>query len=142
MGALTAIKGRLSKLVPMLSSNQPGEVVAAAEAISRALKGVGADWHDLTRELTGPAQSAPPRGHRTRTDSGAADSGAGRSGADNSGADTWRAMFAYCQGRPECLSTREQDFMNTLEGWRGMPTEKQLSWLTSIHRRVRRDRGG
>lgn len=35
--SLAPIAGRLGKLVPMLSSDQPGEVVAAARAIGRAL---------------------------------------------------------------------------------------------------------
>ena len=48
----TAVIGKLAKLVPMLSSNQPGEVAATARAIERTLKSAGADWHDLTKLLT------------------------------------------------------------------------------------------
>ncbi len=44
---LPAIAQRLAKLVPVLGSDQPGEVVAAADAIGRALRGAGLDWHDL-----------------------------------------------------------------------------------------------
>ena len=38
---------KLRKLIPLLGSDQSGEVVAAACAIGRALKGSGLDWHDL-----------------------------------------------------------------------------------------------
>ncbi len=57
--SLAPIANRLGKLVPLLSSNLDGEVVAAARAIGRALVSVGADWHDLTEALTKPSPSHP-----------------------------------------------------------------------------------
>jgi len=48
---------KLAKLLPLLSSDQDGEVIAAARAISRALASVGADWHDLVKVLTEPASA-------------------------------------------------------------------------------------
>ena len=53
MTALTTIRPKLSKLIPLLGSDKAGEVVATAGAITRALKQAGADWHDLTAVLTG-----------------------------------------------------------------------------------------
>ena len=38
---------RLGKLIRLLSSDQPGEVAAAAGAINRALKTAGIDIHEL-----------------------------------------------------------------------------------------------
>lgn len=57
MTALAPITPKLQKLLPLLSSDQPGEVVATAAAIGRALAGAGATWHDLAAALTAP----PPR---------------------------------------------------------------------------------
>lgn len=48
---ISEIAPKLEKLVLMLSSDQAGEVVAAAAAIKRALRTAGADWYDLARGL-------------------------------------------------------------------------------------------
>lgn len=40
---------RLGKLFPLLASDKPGEVTATAAAITRALKGAGLDWHDVSK---------------------------------------------------------------------------------------------
>src|SRR5260370_34439910 len=42
---------RLRKLVLMLSSDQPGEVAAAARAIGKTLKAEGRDWNWLAAKL-------------------------------------------------------------------------------------------
>ncbi len=51
--AFAPILDRLSKLLPRLASDQPGEVVATVAAIGRTLAGAKLDWHDLTARLTG-----------------------------------------------------------------------------------------
>jgi hypothetical protein len=61
-----AVREKLGKLLPMLSSNHNGERVGAVAAIERVLKSNGFDWHDLTGLITSPpaaAPSPPPR-HR------------------------------------------------------------------------------
>jgi len=45
---LVSIGAKLEKFMLLLASNQDGEVVAAARAMVRALKGIGADLHDVT----------------------------------------------------------------------------------------------
>jgi hypothetical protein len=45
--ALAPIADKLRPLIRLLSSDQPGEVVAAARAISRTLKGAMLDIHAL-----------------------------------------------------------------------------------------------
>jgi hypothetical protein len=45
---------KLAKLLPLLSSDKDGEVVAAARAIGRTLAASGADWHDLIKVLIAP----------------------------------------------------------------------------------------
>ena len=44
---------RLAKLLPLLSSDQPGEVVATAQAIGQTLQRGGMDWHDLAALVLG-----------------------------------------------------------------------------------------
>ena len=50
-----AIRPRLGRLLRLLGSDQPGEVVAAAAALRRALAGVGADLNDLGDAIERPA---------------------------------------------------------------------------------------
>lgn len=47
-----AIIPKLAKLVPLLGSDQDGEVVATARAICRTLAGAGCDLHALAAALT------------------------------------------------------------------------------------------
>jgi hypothetical protein len=120
---ISPIAAKLEKLVPMLSSDKPGEVNAAVAAIGRTLKAAGADWHDLAKALTKPG--APARGnYRDRYQ-------------DHEQGD-WRPLHGYCRQHSDALSSREQDFMTTLDFWRGNLTEKQRAWLEAIHARLRR----
>lgn len=62
---------KLEKLLPVLGSDKPGEVVAAAAAITRTLEGAGGNWHDLAgavmRGLTAPAVPiVVPKSRRAR----------------------------------------------------------------------------
>ena len=69
---LSAIGPRLAKLLPLLASDQPGEVVATARAIGQTLQRGGMDWHDLAALVSGEGkrQAAPafssPAWHRER----------------------------------------------------------------------------
>jgi hypothetical protein len=58
---LSTIGPRLAKLLPLLSSDQPGEVVATARAIGQTLQRGGMDWHDLAALVSGESkrQAAP-----------------------------------------------------------------------------------
>jgi len=56
-----AVRDKLGKLLPMLSSDHDGERTGAVAAIGRVLKNAGYDWHNLTGLLAGsPAASPPP----------------------------------------------------------------------------------
>ena len=41
-----------------------------------------------------------------------------------------------CHARRLDLSAREQDFIRSMMGWAGTPTEKQLAWLVNIYVRL------
>lgn len=69
MGALSpSITTKLAKMLPMLASNQDGEVVATAAAIGRVLAGAGASWHDVAALLS-PTQTQQLASAECRTSS-------------------------------------------------------------------------
>ena len=51
MSDMAIVAPRLTKLIPLLSSDHDGEVVATVRAINRTLKGVGMDFHNLVEAL-------------------------------------------------------------------------------------------
>jgi hypothetical protein len=53
------ITPRLRQLLLLLSSDQPGEVGAAAAAIKRTLRNGGCDFHDLVAGLIASPSLAP-----------------------------------------------------------------------------------
>ena len=120
MTRLAEIGPKLKKLLLMLSSEQPGEVINAARLIGTTLRGVGADWHDLTAGLLTPVTAT----HSVRS-------------RDEDDLD-WHAMREFCLQHSDLLRPREQEFINDLTDWRGQLTEKQSAWLHSIYARVRR----
>jgi hypothetical protein len=48
---IAPVAPQLSKLIPLLASDQDGEVVATARAIGRVLTGKGLDWSDLSQAV-------------------------------------------------------------------------------------------
>ena len=57
MSDMAVIAPKLSKLIPMLGTDHDGKVVATVRAISRTLKGVGLDFHNLVEALCDPRPS-------------------------------------------------------------------------------------
>jgi hypothetical protein len=105
---------RLKKLLLMLSSDQPGEVAAAAQAIDRALKADGSDWHDLANKLTN--SNPKPRNEHPPGD--------------------WHAMREFCLDHDHQLRSREREFVSSLGDWDGELTERQHAWLLAIYQRL------
>src|SRR5262245_43461705 len=52
---------RIGKLIRLLASDQPGEVVNAAAALTKALKTQGRDWHDVAAALSPPSNTVTSR---------------------------------------------------------------------------------
>ena len=51
------LTARIAKMLPMLSSTAPGDVVNCAAAVTRTLKAAGCDWHDLAGHVAeGPRE--------------------------------------------------------------------------------------
>lgn len=65
-----AIPAKLAKLIPMLSSPMDGEVVAAARAIEKSLKGAGLDWHDLVNAISFNANPSKAKPSKAWADTG------------------------------------------------------------------------
>jgi hypothetical protein len=124
---LDQIAPRLKKLLLMLSSERDGEVVNAARLIGSTLQNAGHDWHDLAGALVDPAARSQPKPRP-----------APRDDHHNSGSIDWREARDFCLQHRNLLRGRELEFVTDLTHWRGSLTEKQASWLTAIHRRLRR----
>jgi hypothetical protein len=82
------------------------------------------DWQDLANTL---AKSAVPSRGRGKD-------------RDSNGSD-WQPLHEYCRRHLDTFSSREQDFMTTLDHWHGDLTEKQRAWLDAIHYRLHRREG-
>jgi hypothetical protein len=128
---------RLQKLLLMLSSDQDGELVAAARTIGRMLQADDSDWHDLAGRLAVPAraQASAARGYR-RSDPRNNRHDNARGNAHSNGGIDWRATHGLCLRHPTMLSQREREFLDTIAHWRGGLTEKQHAWLAAIHARL------
>jgi hypothetical protein len=109
MTPVSQIAPKLQRLLLLLSSNQPGEVVAAAAAIGRTLRAAGCDWHDLAAGISPAIEPMD-----------------------------WRAVRALCLKNRRLLRGRELDFVVNLGDWHGDLTNKQSHWLNAIYARIRR----
>lgn len=119
--ALAPIAVMVGKLLRLLASDKPGEVIAAARALQRVLRSVGCDLHDLAQAIE---LSPPARAYEQRA-------------AKQDDLD-WRAAAKFCASYIDLLPDRERAFVRTMTCWSGEPSTKQRAWLMSIHERLRR----
>lgn len=123
---------RLSKLLPMLSSDKEGEIVAAAGAITRTLTSAGFDWHDLTNRLSMPTpqqEVSPPPPQRGKPNPASA-----KQAIDS---DTIEPLIGSIRNSGCFLSKNARGFLEGLEERArlyGMVhfTEKQWSWFLDL----------
>ena len=106
----TPFTSRLALMIPLLGSDQPGEVVATAAAIGRVLGGAGADWHWLAAAVEGQPDSA------------------------KSSKLTDFREIAECilENAADTLSPKEREFVENMARWRGEPSLLQAEWLTRL----------
>ena len=124
--SLVAVAPKLIKLIPLLSSDKPGEVVATADAIRRTLQSVGADFHDLARALV--VLPAPREMRRVREP------------------ESWLDLIDACldfelEFESAGLTARDIDFLEDMRSWvrrRKEPSEKQAAWLRGCWDKVTR----
>jgi hypothetical protein len=109
--------GQLVRL--MLSTDRPGEAVAAADAIRRTLASAGLDLYAL-----GDAIEAGLRVPLVPDDGG----------------EDWRSIARFCRRHSDELTEKEADFVATLLTYYEPPSPKQMKWLVDIRDRIDRGR--
>jgi hypothetical protein len=117
----TPFETKLGKLIRLLASDKPGEVVAAADAINRSLRSAGMDIHRLAEAV----ESVPLVPQRSPDTSDADDQ------------SRWRDIRNFCVERANFLTSRELEFITSMANWRGHPTHRQMNWLLMIERKIR-----
>jgi hypothetical protein len=128
MSIATAIRPMLPNLVRMLGSDKDGEALDAARALKRVLKAHGADFHTLAALIEAPSPS-PSSSFRD---------GSFRDSDDEEDDLDWEVMVDICVAHLDRFREKEQQFLESMQRWRGEPTEKQLGWLVALFERVRR----
>lgn len=123
---------RVGQLIRVLSSPQPGEIVAAARALDRMLRAAGLDLHHLAFVAEQGLQRLPA----------SSDSGRPHGAADNDASVA--EMIGLCIRSTYLLSEREIEFIQDLDrllfSFRDALdlSERQQIWLRSIFHRLRR----
>ncbi len=108
---------RIGKLLPLLGSNQNGEVVAAARAIERTLRADGKDWHTLVASIgTAPRRAQPASNHWSGLH--------------------WRSTAEFCAAHAQYLNGWEAGFVDSLLKRRYPPTDKQAACLENIRQKI------
>lgn len=107
---------KLTKMLPLLGSDKPGEVLASVAAIARLLNGAGLDWHDLAALVQhGFDTPAKPQATGLR----------------------WQDLARDLLARGNMmLRDAERDFLESMAHWPTAPSEKQTEWLQNISERV------
>lgn len=124
MSALAIVAPKLSKLIPLLGSDQPGEVVAAATAIHGLLKKAGCDFHDLVTAIESPPSAA-------------------RSAAeyDSGPRGNLQRIADFCIHHVAALNPKEATFVRQMHAMIFVGREistRQRDWLESIYIKLRR----
>jgi hypothetical protein len=112
-----ALRVALAKLIRLLASSVDGEVLAAARAIGRTLDADGCDIHDLAGLVEAPS-TAPEASFHDQFD-------------DDDDETDWERMVDACTDHPGRFTSREWQFLQSMQHWYGTPTSKQLDWLVA-----------
>jgi hypothetical protein len=135
---------KIQKLLKLLSSNNDGEVVAAARAIMRTLEAEGADIHELAERVEGrklspsEMQQIYDTAFRRGRDAAAADGGF----HNTEGPSFYEMAREVMRKEDGRLSPKERDFVDDMVRWcaRREPSEKQAKWLHTLYCRIGRHR--
>ena len=141
---LARITGKLGKMIRMLD----GDVIAAARAIRRTLRGEGLDIHALAEGIEEPNSGALTEAEMRKLYDAGYDAGL-RAAEDKhhgaadfaniDGTPSWHEMALFCQQCDDRLREKERQFIHdkTACTVRREPTEKQAKWLKSIFYHLR-----
>lgn len=141
---LAPIADKLQRLVRLLSSDQDGEVIAAARALTRTLKGAKLDIHVLADSIgTGKkfSEADAIEIYQRGVEDGRREAESKSTAFHNVNAQpSWHDIAVACAADSDRLfNDRERQFVEdmirlTVRG--GEPSEKQASWLRKIYRRI------
>jgi hypothetical protein len=146
--ALASLADKIRPLIRLLSSDQDGEVVAAARALNRTLKRARLDIHVLADSVGNGKLSEVEM--RKLYDAGFE---AGKRAAENANngqmfrnvnlddEPSWHDIATECATNRWLYGTHEKAFLDkmvrrTVHG--GEPSEKEANWLRKIYARGRR----
>jgi hypothetical protein len=105
---------RLAHICGMFGSDHDGEVVNAARLADRLVRERGLSWSQVIEARAATLQ--PPRKPACAAE--------------------WRALAMWLRRNfSQHLNSREGQFVAQMTAWRGMPTLKQQTWLTTIAER-------
>ena len=146
MADLSAVASKLGRFIRLLSSDQDGEVIAAARAVVRTLKGAGQDIHALAAVIEKPNGRLSEHDMKIIYNAGYEDGvrsveaqQCGTDGFRNTdGSPSWYQIASWCQRRSDQLGDRERKFIDSVTSqtvWRE-PSAKQEKWLRSIYHKL------
>jgi len=131
-------------ILVILTSDQTGEIVAAARALNRLLKANGTDHHELARHIGAETLNRDDMHqlYAAGYSDGQRDAENKRHGADPfcnvDGMPSWDEMAQFCQRHADRLRDHERKFVFDVSVrivWRE-PSERQAKWLTSLFYRL------
>ena len=118
MTTFANIAPTIAKLLRLLTSDKPGEIVASVHALRRVLGSANLDLHDLANVVEFAARREAPQVASATADD-----------------DDAREMIRCCRECSELLSAKELAFVRSMAKWRGEPTKRQMAWLSSLYER-------
>jgi hypothetical protein len=135
----TPVVSKLASFIRFLSSDKEGEVIAAARAIVRTLRGANLDIHALAERVGGFSEADMKKLYDAGYEQGyhAAASSNERDGFHDIDGSllSWHRTARWCQQHNEHLRSKERAFVDQMAAqtvWRE-PSEKQRKWLKSIY---------
>jgi hypothetical protein len=126
---------KLAKLLRLLSSDKPGEVLAAVEAIKRTLDVVGMDLHDLADVVAGGFEKPAPEKKRVPA----------KRAPPAPDTEYWESMAWFSHYHRQHLSTTDRDYVHDVLLGRhfdcGRADAGMMSRLRGIVRRIKAAEG-
>jgi hypothetical protein len=119
MSTFVDIAPTIAKLVRLLASDKPGEIVASVHTMRRVLRSAELDLHDLANVVEFSARRGAPQIASTIADD-----------------DDAREMIRLCCERSELLTSKEFAFVRSVASWRGELSSRQFAWLCAIYERL------
>jgi hypothetical protein len=135
------IADKVRAIIRMFSSDCDGDVLAAQRALMRLLKSNGCDIHVLADSIGNGkrfSEDDAAKIYRRGVADGRREAElAQRAPAFHDVEDSWESMVDACADRLDRFTSKEQQFLQSIQHWYGTPTPKQLDWLVALFERAR-----